>query len=93
MNVQQKNYSRKERNPARKKLLTELGFKDANLEQQWMDKYDELKMFINVNGHDKVKKSYNKELYGWIHRQKELYKKNKLIPKRQQLLVEINLFE
>lgn len=93
LDVQKQNFGKRKATSTRMQLLVELGFSLPSLEERWMLKYKELQLFVSNNGHAKVKRSQNKALCDWIYRQIELYKNNKLLPKRQLLLSELNLFD
>ena len=92
LSAQKKEYNTGKLKPDRQHLLEKLGLKWTNLENEWLIKYKELKIFRQTNGHCRVKKSWNAKLYSWVSNQRVAYKNGKMEVHRLKLLEEINFY-
>ncbi|GFH55698.1 hypothetical protein CTEN210_12174 [Chaetoceros tenuissimus] len=59
------------------------------LDMRWMERFDKLKEYKSKNGHMKVRRSEDNDLYSWIAAQKGFKRSNKLRKDRDKLLEEI----
>jgi len=62
-----------------------------NAKEFWTHKYDELREFRRVHGHINPCYLTHGQLYSWLHRQKNLFRKGKLTAERQALLSELGV--
>lgn len=75
----------------RKKYLDQIGFKwsfENSREEQWLEKYNELKRFQQTNGHMRL--PTNTRLATWALRQRVQYAAGKLEPERKEFLDELD---
>lgn len=73
-------------------MLSELNFDFNPLETYWNNKYEQLKEFIQQNGHMDIPKN-SKEYYPlllWVRKQRQLFKKSRLKEEKIELLNQLN---
>jgi hypothetical protein len=60
-------------------------------QEHWMQKWAELKEFQKLQGHSNPSYLHDSQLYGWLHRQRFLFRKGKLSQERFELLREVGV--
>jgi hypothetical protein len=74
---QRRNYKKGQISDKRIKLLDDLGFAWDFLEQEWQEKYQDLKQYIRENGNT-LASARHPTLGNWVVNQRPAYKKGKL---------------
>jgi hypothetical protein len=93
----QRHLKKKEKlDPYREKRLEDIGLEWGSAQATWDEMYALLKQFNKREGHCKVPVSHTADgenLGMWVHRQRQLNKKETVDPERQKRLEEIGFFE
>jgi len=70
-------------------LLESIGFTWDTFEEEWQQRFQELKKFVEDNGHANPTKSHHSSLANWVSDRRKAFKKDKLSKERIELLESI----